>query len=1250
MGSHRLCIPGTPIVLARSNRSDRSSKLLGCQAACRSVTALTFLALTAALPMVKSYAQEKKPMLRTIDENGFHTLNGERFWSRPLYGPNRRCFVPAGELPHAALLWFAPQERAYVRCGHFLPGVVTDRGAKWLYEAEETIATYDPGMMRFTVKDPAFDGEMRLEVVPLVDSDGYAVRVTCSAPLQFAFTFGGFWSMPDKDNHQGNSDLSGWLIAEHYEGMEYAEQTDAVACCVLPNITGRDGKPLNMALKVYLLTDRKTRASLHGTRSGISLKDLLTQRPGSASVQVHQVALAANQDLNLAVVVPRTAKPEAEVRDLVGRLPEVFEECKRHFHGVSDRVVLETPDTLVDLGARALSVSMDALWVPPTFMHGPIRWGWSGLAGWRMAYGADVCGDHDRVASHCRYYGERRHKGGLDRKPRADPAALLTRQAGDSLTFSQGRLDTWVYNMTEMWLSFVAHYYSWTGDREYLRELWPAIRDAVGYQKRALDMDNDSLYENYANTYITDAHWHNGGNCTQASAYTYRGNLLAAEAARIVGESPEPFLGEAARIKEAMNRVLWVKEKGVFAEWKDILGEKLRHEDPELGALYLPIDFGVADEFQAYQMLRFTECGLDNWSFEEVGPQPFEQYLYPNRHATYSFPQPMRAREIMSSNWRPLVATTHEVSPGELMDTARCYLKLGLKDRAFPIVKAVLRCMVNLTTPGGLVIRAQNTEKPARCWSNGDIDHCDTLGPSLQCLAEGLFGIHPELPAGLLEIQPGFPSSWDHASIKLRDISYSFHRQGSTDTFKVTTPRPTAKRLRVVLTGDGVSVKVDGKAVASPRVVPGICHPFIEVEAPKGQTAEFAIVHSTQPLPLVQHPPVAARGLQFAATCRNGSILELKDPQGIFSEGKRAANRFSAKVAGSLGHHTAFLKVKGKATEFWQPIDVEVRPPLEIVDAQLADDARLLSFALRNNTGAVRSVEATAECAGRRVPVVARIASGSKSETLSLSLDSAAGLVPGPNLVTLSVGGKPISAMRVECWDLLKRDPRLKDSLRFEPLDISQHLNDDLSLVHTHEYLSPRSPYCSLQPGIDLFREWCSCSAQPCGVLDLGILKEALAKNNGLLLTEPGIPFRSAAEGQNIVFVSQWDNFPKRVTIPVGRSARHVYLLMASVTNPMQSGVVNGRVVLSLGGGRTETLELINPGNLSWCVTSYPNRYGPLYLTQPAVQLGEHVYGTIYSLPLPASAQVEAVTVEAACIESVIGLMAVTLLLPSPVH
>jgi hypothetical protein len=251
-------------------------------------------------------------------------------------------------------------------------------------------------------------------------------------------------------------------------------------------------------------------------------------------------------------------------------------------------------------------------------------------------------------------------------------------------------------------------------------------------------------------------------------------------------------------------------------------------------------------------------------------------------------------------------------------------------------------------------------------------------------------------------------------------------------------------------------------------------------------------------------------------------------------------------------------------------------------------------------------------------------------------------LVPGLNPLNMTVRGGDGVETAVDCWDLFTRAPARKAAMKFETVDFARQFNDNLALVHTHKYLTPRSPYCSIAPGINLFREWCSAGDHPCGKLELGTF-EAAAHSGGMLATKPGVPFRAAAADKNIVFVSQWDNFPKKVSIPVGRPARHVYLLMASTTNPMQSGIVNGRVTFHLSGGKQKTLDLIGGKNLSWCIDHYPNRYGPLDLVEPFVQLGQHVFGTIYSVPLGDGERLESVGVEAVSIESVIGLMSLTI-------
>ena len=136
---------------------------------------------------------------------------------------------------------------------------------------------------------------------------------------------------------------------------------------------------------------------------------------------------------------------------------------------------------------------------------------------------------------------------------------------------------------------------------------------------------------------------------------------------------------------------------------------------------------------------------------------------------------------------------------------------------------------------------------------------------------------------------------------------------------------------------------------------------------PKGKAAEFSVAYSAEPVPSLEHAPAAASGRTFEIACRGGSIVELKDPQEIFSGARIDGGHFSAAVGGSLGQHTAFFRVKGKATEFWLPIDVEIRQPLELVDVKLSKDARTVSFAVRNNAGQGENVQGAVRCAGKSV-------------------------------------------------------------------------------------------------------------------------------------------------------------------------------------------------------------------------------------------------------------------------------------------
>ena len=164
---------------------------------------------------------------------------------------------------------------------------------------------------------------------------------------------------------------------------------------------------------------------------------------------------------------------------------------------------------------------------------------------------------------------------------------------------------------------------------------------------------------------------------------------------------------------------------------------------------------------------------------------------------------------------------------------------------------------------------------------------------------------------------------------------------------------------------------------------------------------------------------MAASGRTFQVTCRNGSIVALNDPQAIFSNPRIDGDSLSAAVTGSRGQHTAFLRVRGKVTEFWLPVDIEIRPPLEIVDIRLSDDAQAVAFAVRNNT-LDRNLSRVSFSARKVAARSDEIGPGSTSARYSLPLADSR-VVPGLNALSLSVAGPEVFATRWGAWDLLQR-------------------------------------------------------------------------------------------------------------------------------------------------------------------------------------------------------------------------------------
>jgi hypothetical protein len=149
------------------------------------------------------------------------------------------------------------------------------------------------------------------------------------------------------------------------------------------------------------------------------------------------------------------------------------------------------------------------------------------------------------------------------------------------------------------------------------------------------------------------------------------------------------------------------------------------------------------------------------------------------------------------------------------------------------------------------------------------------------------------------------------------------------------------------------------------------------------------------------------------------------------------------------------------------------------------------------------------------------------------------------------------------------------------------------------------------------------------------------------------------------VFTSQWDNYPREVTVPLNGKASRAFLLLAGSSNPMQSRFDNGEVVVTYTDGTTARLALHNPAtwwpiDQDYFIDDFAfARPGPI---PPRVDLktgrvrlldvatfkgkGGTVPGgaaTVLDLPLKPEKELKSLTVRTLANEVVIGLMAVTL-------
>src|SRR6478735_5769880 len=466
--------------------------------------------------------------------------NGDRRFTRALYGTNTAFRAEAGDLPEFAL--YMPGMGGNIKFG-----LISNDKSKWLINADKITARYRAGSMLYDIEDAMLGkGKLHIEVLALADAEGVIIQLKSQgipSSVQLVWAYGGATGKKfSRDGDMGpDPESSFYLKPEYCTDNRYTIKEDQFLLRYgTGEILSEEDRYENKNLPGDKITPQKGKEQrITGIfpLSGIRLVDAAKQKSPTELYQSKQSVTPAvagmisvkNNENYFFCFTKTDSSKQLSYTDLA----VAFQKAGSAREKLAGRIKINTPDPYINTIGGALSIAADAIWESPSYLHGSIGWRMR-LNGWRGAYTGDVLGWHDRARTHFRSYAQSQVITPETGKIIADTALHLARQLekmGTSIFSSGyisrnpgGDLRPHHYDMNLVYIDELLWHFKWTGDIEFVKEMWPVIKRHLAWEKRNFDPDNNGLYDAYASIWASDALQYSGGSVTHSSAYNYKAN------------------------------------------------------------------------------------------------------------------------------------------------------------------------------------------------------------------------------------------------------------------------------------------------------------------------------------------------------------------------------------------------------------------------------------------------------------------------------------------------------------------------------------------------------------------------------------------------------------------------------------------------------------------------------------------------------------------------------------------------------
>lgn len=1078
------------------------------------------------------YAQSKhwqknvRNLHYTEDNGDFLLVNGQYRFNKALYGNNLASRVEVGDLPEFAL---------------YMPGMggnlqfvfQSKQLTKKLIEADHIETRLQSGRMSYVIKDALFEkGQIELTVLAHYDKEGLIVKIQShNIPnhVKFYAVFGGASGATfSRAGDIGADPESGFYLLPEY--------------CA--NNTYKIDKN---SFDLHYLNRKKTDEYLYGTFSNTA-----KIYQGDANLLFHETKLIESKNSKNPIIYASYNLTHKPIYISISRTKSIKNSDEKQLANeydsadqarltIANRITLKTPDRFINTFGSTLALAADAIWESPTFLHGAVAWRMR-LNAWRGAYAADALGWHDRAKEHFSSYSNSQVLEPAVGKVVMDTALNLARhieKMGTSM-FSSGYISrnpnnntvAHHYDMNLVFFDQLFSHFDYTGDKIYIEKMWPTIERHLDWERR--NFKRNGLYDAYCAIWASDGLQYSGGGVAHTSAYNYRANIAAAKLARIIGKDPSLYEKEAKDILKALKSTLWLSDKGYMAEYQDMLGKQLIHDKPGLWTIYHTADAFILDEFENYQNTQYINNYIPKIPIHVEGQDNSKLYT------------------LATSNWQPYTWSVNNVALAENLQTALAYWQSDRKEEAYQLWKSnIIESMYHGISPGNFQQLSHYDAFRGELYR----DFADPIGVASRTLTEGLFGYLPKLLDGYISIKPGFPLDWDFAELSTPKWSYHFRKDSNMLQYHIMTKYDQAVELHmeVPIYKTAIKyVKVNGKEINWSLKDRSIGNPIIVLKTDKSTDFKIIIELAGDDIEFDQHIKTHPFSDKLIVSLTKGFIIdEVFDPQKLVVQ--QIDNNFILVAKEHKG--TFFVKAKKDNIFCWFPVNVNLVAPIQYT-YENKDGQSLIK--LKNISSS---------------PIDVTISKDNYSHSYNLQPTNEEHIIlpahilsKGTNTFNLKTGNF-VSKVTFIDWELKSQD-------QFRTVDLAAYYNDRVNNIFNQQYLSPRPEVPTLQLPTQGIGNWCypltTAQIDGRGVMALN----KLGKLNYL-----GIPFSISGDDRNIVFTSQWDNYPTELEIPIIGRAKKVYMILAGSTNPMQSQMTNAEVQVQYEDGSQDILELKNPIN-----------------------------------------------------------------------